>query len=580
MSILRFLRTILLPAAAFLLLSACQSLPPAEEASQPAPVTRDEAPAASVPPAPRPTRPMQPEVLDLLLEAELAGYRGDTLGALDNYLEAARITRDVELIRYSLALAVELGATDRAMQAAVLWHEVEPDNPDALASAVQLLARVGEAESAWYLAEQGDPALIRALALETAAVGNFEQMVWLDEEITIWSALHPENLDALAARAMMADLFGRHTEAAQLAIQALQLAPADALAMQIRADALIKSGNWQTALDELHLYLQQFLMQVEQNETLLGLYYRLPADAAADSLQQLLNQHPQSQSLLIMTAETQLRANSLDQAESLYREILQMEPHRNMARFQLASLAEKRGLLADAVQQYAEVELGSYYEEAQQRIFDLLSAQNMLEALLEQMSIQRQRYPRIAANLFALQAQQLAPLLHPSDLMSFYDVAVSQHPDSLDLRYARSLLTENLDQLDKAETDLRRILQVEPDDANALNALGYTLANRTDRYEEAFDLIRRAIELDPDNPAIQDSMGWVLYKLGRYEEALQYLALAQAAYYDPEVIAHHAEVLFVMDRIDEALDLIAQGMLDFPGDPLLREVRRRILDSF
>lgn len=562
-----------------LLLGACQSTPPAE----PTPANPDEpgqqAHSAESVPAPVPTRPMQPEVMELLLEAELSGYRGDQLHALDTYLEAARLSGDLELIRFCLSLAIDMGSTDRAMQAAVLWHEKDPENPDALAAAVQLLARVGEAESAWFLAEQGDPELIRTIAIESAAQGNFEQLVWLDEEISLWSSMHPDNVDALAARAMLADLFGRHTQASQLAANALALDGDDELAMQVRADALIKSGDWQSAQRELDEFMQRNFNQLSEAESLTGLYYRLPAQAAANSLEQLFNKYPERLDLLLLTAENLLRANRLEQAEALYLGILDDPAHREMAQFQLALIAERRGQIDLAVARFAEIPLGSYFEQAQQRIFELLSEANQFSSLLQEMKKQRQRYPRLGSNLYSLQAQQLQSVLPPAELMQFYDQAVNDYPDSIDLRYARSLLAEQMDQLAKTELDLRHILELNPDDANALNALGYTLTNRTDRHQEAFGLINRALQLDPDNPAIQDSMGWVLYKLGRYEEALQFLALAQAAFYDPEVIAHHAEVLYAMGRVDEALDLIGQAMLEFPGDELLREARRRILES-
>src|SRR5690606_24303156 len=99
---------------------------------------------------------------------------------------------------------------------------------------------------------------------------------------------------------------------------------------------------------------------------------------------------------------------------------------------------------------------------------------------------------------------------------------------------------------------LRLILVRDPATAAALNALGDTLADRTSRYEAALELIDRARVAEPGNAAIIDSYGWVLYRLGRLEEALVELRRAYTLQKDAEIAAHIAEVLWVLGRRDEA----------------------------
>src|SRR5690606_7667453 len=111
---------------------------------------------------------------------------------------------------------------------------------------------------------------------------------------------------------------------------------------------------------------------------------------------------------------------------------------------------------------------------------------------------------------------------------SAYGQALALYPDSVKLLYARAMLAESMDRLDIAEGDLRKILGQEPDNAMALNALGYTLTNKTTRHQEALQLIEKAYELSPNDPAIIDSMGWVHYRLGNYEMAISYLRKAMA----------------------------------------------------
>ena len=129
--------------------------------------------------------------------------------------------------------------------------------------------------------------------------------------------------------------------------------------------------------------------------------------------------------------------------------------------------------------------------------------------------------------------------------------------------------------LDILERDLRAIISEEPDHAEALNALGFTLADRTDRYDEALVLLERALELKPDDYYIIDSMGWVLYRVGRLEEAIQYLRRAFSISEDPEVAAHLGEVLWVMGRKEAAREIWDTALQTTPDDEMLLEVIKR-----
>jgi len=138
------------------------------------------------------------------------------------------------------------------------------------------------------------------------------------------------------------------------------------------------------------------------------------------------------------------------------------------------------------------------------------------------------------------------------------------------------MLAEQRGDLELLESDLRRIIAEEPDNATAMNALGYTLANRTRRYEEAYSLISQALALQPNEAAILDSMGWVLYRMNRNEEALDYLTRAYAAFPDPEVAAHLGEVLWVTGDTDGAKQVWQGALLKDPDNVVLVETLQRL----
>jgi len=141
--------------------------------------------------------------------------------------------------------------------------------------------------------------------------------------------------------------------------------------------------------------------------------------------------------------------------------------------------------------------------------------------------------------------------------------------------YARSLSWERRDDIAHAEADLRKVLATDPDNVAALNALGYTLADRTSRYAEALELIDRARVAEPDNAAIIDSYGWVLYRLGRPQEAVVQLRRALAMQKDPEIAAHLGEVLWVMGDKQEARKYFDQARKLEPDNRSLQRALER-----
>ena len=161
------------------------------------------------------------------------------------------------------------------------------------------------------------------------------------------------------------------------------------------------------------------------------------------------------------------------------------------------------------------------------------------------------------------------------EAMALYDTTLAERFDA-DLLYMRAMLAERLDRLDQLEADLRLILDKDPDNAQALNALGYTLADRTERYDEALELIERALAISQDDFYVLDSMGWVLYRLGRLQESVEYRQRARAIRNDPEVAAHLGEVLWVMGDRDAAREILEAALETSPESEILLDVIQRL----
>jgi Flp pilus assembly protein TadD len=154
--------------------------------------------------------------------------------------------------------------------------------------------------------------------------------------------------------------------------------------------------------------------------------------------------------------------------------------------------------------------------------------------------------------------------------------ALEAIPDDLQLLYGRAMVAVELSRFGEAEVDLRQVIEQDPQNAAALNALGYTLADRVGRYEEAESLIQAAYSLQPEEASIIDSMGWVAYRLGRLEEAEGFLRDALARDSNAEIAAHLGEVLWAQERQDDALDVWNSALDTDPENEVLLETMQRL----
>ena len=153
---------------------------------------------------------------------------------------------------------------------------------------------------------------------------------------------------------------------------------------------------------------------------------------------------------------------------------------------------------------------------------------------------------------------------NPGQARDLLDRSLNRYPNHADLLFARVLLHDSIGDMPGSEADLQQIIRMQPDNARALNHLGYMLADRSGRHQEALELIERAIAIEPEDPAIIDSLGWAQYKLGILDEALENLRRAYAAFPDHEVAAHLGEVLWALDRRDEAEQIWAEALAGNP----------------
>jgi len=207
----------------------------------------------------------------------------------------------------------------------------------------------------------------------------------------------------------------------------------------------------------------------------------------------------------------------------------------------------------------------------------MLAKQGRLEegiAHLEQVQVANNQQ---RAQLVMAEAQLLRDAGRNQDAYDLLGKALEKLPNYPDLLYDHAMAAEKLDQLDVLEANLRKLIQLKPDHAHAYNALGYTLADRNMRLQEARDLIAQALKLAPEDPFIVDSMGWVEFRLGNFNQSLEYLHRAYQMRADPEIAAHLGEVLWAKGERDEAKRVWQAALKEYPDNETLRRAVKRFV---
>ncbi|MFZ2852942.1 MAG: tetratricopeptide repeat protein, partial [Rhodocyclaceae bacterium] len=297
---------------------------------------------------------------------------------------------------------------------------------------------------------------------------------------------------------------------------------------------------------------------------------------AKQHFDRLLNEYPDNPEIVYPVAILALQQNDLALAEKQLKHLLTLEfPDKSVAHFYLGQIAEdsKRG--SEALDRYSRVGAGEHYLPAQVRSANLLAAQGQLDAARQRLRSAQVKEPREGVQLTIAEAQLLREAKQLQAAFDLLDAALSQQPEQPELLYETALLAEKLGRMETLEGHLRKLIGLKPDSAQAYNALGYSYADRNLRLPEARELVEKALTLAPDDPFILDSMGWVLYRQGDFPGALARLERAYAQRPDPEIAAHLGEVLWVLERKDDARRIWREAQKMHPGNEDLAQVVKK-----
>ena len=567
------LRCHILSALFVIALSGCSTLPEAE------PATALAAPAAkqSVAVDEPPETPIPEDNLLPLLQAEFALRARDYNQAVALLTEQAAILTDPALARRALRLAEFVTDAERAAAMAVRLVELDPSDGAAQAAASGWLSRTGRPVAALEFAgnayELGHPVNV------ATTLGNYEQMDD-DSKAAIAEALHdlaarwPDDNEIAIASSLLARLEQDWRRAESFLLPVLERSPED-----VRAIMLWTQLQLDQAVPNPLQRLEDAVAAFPANQELRLQYARLLGSegdytGAREQFALLLEVDPTNPELLSTAALLDFELEFFDAAQLKFEQLIALGERPDEAHYYIGRIEMSRDRYPEAIESFAQVGPSREFRDAKARAATLLADTAFASDIRDFFEAQRRAFPGNAEQLFLLEADALRDW--DGEALKAYDRGLTAFPRSFSLLYGRAMVHEADGELTAMETDLRRILEQDPNHAATLNALGYTLTNYTERYEEAADLIERALALSPGDPAILDSLGWVYYKLGQLAQSEALLRQAHQAFPDPEVAAHLGEVLWIQGKQIEARDIWRDGLSRVPDHSIILEAVQRL----
>jgi len=540
--------------------------------------------AAAQVPGPSPDKSVEelsePTLYDFLL-GEIALQRGDLPLAAKTYLDLARRTRDPRVARRAVEVANQAKQPELALEAARLWHDIEPTS----AHALQVLAATLVAAKR---VDEAGPVLEKLFSAEGVSRENaFMQVNRLlgsnpDKAANLrairnLAAKYPQMPQAHFAVAQAAAVAGEDDAAIAAAREAQKLQPEWELAVLLEAQVLQKRSN-AAAAKRLGEFVEKYPQSREVRLSyarVLVLEKRLPE--ARKQFEAVAAANPKNPEVIYAVGLLAYQLKDYSAAEGYMKRVLDLgyrDPEG--VRYLLGQMAEEQKAWPRAIEWYEGIQNGDHVMPARMRTANAIAKQGKLDEARAYLKRVAEENPEDQIQLTVAEAQLLRDANRHKDAFSLLSDALGKQPDQPDLLYDLALTAEKLERFDLLEAHLRKLIEVKPDHAHAYNALGYSFADRNTRLPEARKLVEKALELAPEDYFIIDSLGWVLYREGDLKGAARELRRAYGGRPDAEIGAHLGEVLWMLGERDEARRIWDESLKAGPENETLQKTIKRL----
>jgi len=513
------------------------------------------------------------------LVGEVAGQRGDPVLAANLFLDLAKSSRDPRMAERAAKAALYGNQPRLAIQATSLWAELDPSSVEAQQAITQMLVAIGQLSEA-------KPYLQRLLAPEATRANGFLYLNSLlgrqDDKNAVLKLVqdlakpYPNLAEAHFTVAHFAWAAGKTDLATSELATAEKLHPGWEPAAQLQGQILFAQSPAATVT-----FYRKFLTQYPKaNDVRLALARLLVNERRFEEARaefvKLVQIAPNNPEIMVVVGLLSFQANDYTQAENYFQLALKQGfKDQEQVYLYLGQVAEKQKHDDQALSWYNKVQQGERYLDAKLSIANLTSRTKGIDAAIKMLD----ELPDLNAEQQVLVLQAEANLLVQvkkyEEAYNLLDKAMNTLPNTPELVYDHAMAAERLQRLDVMEKELRRLIQIKPDFAQAYNALGYSLADHNMRLDEARSLIETALTLSPNDYFILDSMGWVQYRLGKLDKAADYLRRAYTAQTDPEIAAHLGEVLWQQGKHDEAVKTWEEALREHPDNESLLNTTKK-----
>ena len=511
------------------------------------------------------------------LVAEIAAQRGDVQGALEIYQRMARELHDPQIARRAVELAIRARDYPRALEGASLLLQMDSDPALAREIMAALLAEGGLKKATDTVSDVLDRAKNRGAVLMQLSYlfGKFPDKAAVLGATREVAQRYEDMAEAHYAIGVAALLAGKNDVALEEVDVALDRRSEWQQAAILKAEVLRKSSP-----AEVIAFYQSFVKEHPASyDVRMHLGRELATDRklaeAREQFREAEKLQPKDSQAAYAIGLLSLQLEEFPEAQTAFTRALKLG-HREAAAIYLGMGQASEGLkrFDEAIGWYQKVDTGDWVR-AQLKIATLISRQQGIEAGRQYLQKIEPKSAEDRVQIIQVEAQLLRDAKQWKETYELLSKAVIDYPDSFELLYDRAMAAERIQKLDVLEADLRKVIKMKPDYAHAYNALGYTLAEKTDRLAEARDLIEKALQLAPDDPFIEDSLGWVHYRMGQTGAALKHLQAAYSARPDPEIAAHLGEVLWKSGQRDQAQKIWRAALTENPNHESLLAVMQK-----
>ncbi|MGY1488598.1 tetratricopeptide repeat protein [Methylobacillus pratensis] len=514
------------------------------------------------------------------LIGEIAGQRGQFDLASALFLDLAQSSRDSRLAERAAKTAVMGNDGRTAIDAANLWSQLDPGSTEAHQALTQMLINTGKLNEA-------KPHLKALLANEEGRASGFMFLNNLlsrqQNKAAVLSLVqelardYPDLPEAHFAIAHAAWNAGNTELSLNELNQANKLRPGWEMAALMQGQVLLGKSPEQA----VEFYRGFLSTHADANEVRLALARILAGqkkfDEAKNEFIKLIEASNGNPEILVVVGLLSLQANELPDAEKYFKDALGKGfKDKDQIYIYLGQIAEKKRNDDEALQWYSKVAPGEVrYVDAQLGVANVISRREGIDAAIQSLENLPDLTDAQRAAVVHAQANVLTQAKRHQEAYSRLENAINTLPNSPELVYDFAMAAERVNKVDVMERELRKLIKIQPEFAQAYNALGYSLADRNVRLEEARVMIEKAHELSPEDHYILDSLGWVHYRLGNLDKALEYLRSAYSQQPDPEIAAHLGEVLWKQGKRDEAVKTWEAALSAFPENEVLISTNKK-----